>query len=74
MHKEFLCLAIADYNAMFKTNYSIDSKQFENYYKDIGAGKEQEIDPDRGGYVLDWILMPPTLNTLLWIRISATTD
>lgn len=33
--KEFLSAAIADYNAMFKTNYSVDSQAFQNYYRDL---------------------------------------
>ena len=33
--KEFLTKAINDYNAMFKTNYSVDSKEFQNYYRDL---------------------------------------
>ena len=43
--KEFLTAVIKDYNDFFKTNFSIDSKSFENYYKDLGKRvKEQEID------------------------------
>ncbi|BBE31898.1 DEAD/DEAH box helicase [Tepiditoga spiralis] len=43
--KEFLTLAINDYNAMFKTNYSVDSKQFQNYYRDLSNRvKRKEID------------------------------
>ncbi|QDC44813.1 HsdR family type I site-specific deoxyribonuclease [Methylophilus medardicus] len=43
--KEFLSAAIADYNALFKTNYSVDSKQFQNYYRDLALRvKSQEID------------------------------
>jgi type I restriction enzyme R subunit len=33
--KEFLSAAINDYNALFKTNYGVDSKQFQNYYRDL---------------------------------------
>ena len=33
--KEFLSKAISDYNAMFKTTYDVDSKSFQNYYKDL---------------------------------------
>jgi len=33
--KEFLSAAISDYNTFFKTNYSIDSNGFENYYRDL---------------------------------------
>jgi type I restriction enzyme R subunit len=43
--KEFLSAAIGDYNAMFKTNYGIDSKEFQNYYRDLALKvKNQEID------------------------------
>jgi type I restriction enzyme R subunit len=43
--KEFLSAAIADYNALFKTNYGVDSKQFENYYRDLAKRvKNQEVD------------------------------
>ena len=33
--KEFLNAAIADYNALFKTNFSVDSNGFQNYYRDL---------------------------------------
>jgi type I restriction enzyme R subunit len=33
--KEFLTAAIADYNAQFKTNFSVDSQGFQNYYRDL---------------------------------------
>lgn len=33
--KEFLKSAIDDYNAMFKTNFGLDSKEFQNYYRDL---------------------------------------
>ena len=33
--KEFLNSAIADYNARFKTNFSVDSHGFQNYYRDL---------------------------------------
>jgi len=33
--KEFLTKAIIDYNGMFKTSYSIDSNEFQNYYRDL---------------------------------------
>ncbi|MGL4954198.1 MAG: type I restriction endonuclease subunit R, EcoR124 family, partial [Cetobacterium sp.] len=43
--KEFLNSAINDYNAMFKTNFGIDSKEFQNYYRDLSNRvKKQEID------------------------------
>lgn len=43
--KEFLSLAISDYNNSFKTNFSVDSKEFQNYYRDLSNRmKNQEID------------------------------
>lgn len=43
--KEFLSAAIADYNAMFKTNYGLDSNAFQNYYRDLALKvKNQEVD------------------------------
>lgn len=43
--KEFLSLAINDYNNSFKTNFSVDSKEFQNYYRDLSNRmKNQEID------------------------------
>ena len=43
--KEFLTYAIKDYNEMFKTNYGLDSKEFQNYYRDISKRvKNQDID------------------------------
>ena len=33
--KEFLSAAINDYNALFKTNFSVDSSGFQNYYRDL---------------------------------------
>jgi len=43
--KEFLDKAIRDYNALFKTSYGIDSKEFQNYYRDIAKRvKSNEID------------------------------
>lgn len=43
--KEFLTKAINDYNAMFKTSYSVDSKEFQNYYRDLAKRvKSQEVD------------------------------
>lgn len=33
--KEFLNAAIADYNALFKANFSVDSNGFQNYYRDL---------------------------------------
>ena len=43
--KEFLSAAIVDYNAMFKTNFSVDSNGFQNYYRDLAKQvKAKEID------------------------------
>ncbi|GJM65080.1 type I restriction endonuclease subunit R [Persicobacter diffluens] len=43
--KEFLTTAIGDYNAMFRTNYGVDSKEFQNYYRNLAKRvKNQEID------------------------------
>lgn len=43
--KEFLTAAIEDYNAMFKTNYSIASNSFQNYYRDLAKRvRNQDID------------------------------
>jgi len=43
--KEFLTSAINDYNGMFKTNYGVDSKSFQNYYRDLAKRvKNKDID------------------------------
>ncbi|PSV22276.1 type I restriction endonuclease subunit R [Photobacterium sp. GB-56] len=43
--KEFLIAAIADYNTHFKTNFGVDSKGFQNYYRDLAQRvKNQEVD------------------------------
>ena len=43
--KEFLTYAINNYNAVFKTNFGVDSKEFQNYYRDIANRvRKQEID------------------------------
>ena len=43
--KEFLTAAIADYNALFKTSFSVDSNGFQNYYRDLAKQvKSGEID------------------------------
>lgn len=43
--KEFLSAAIEDYNALFKTSFSVDSKGFQNYYRDLAKRvKAQEVD------------------------------
>ena len=43
--KEFLRAAIGDYNEAFGSNYSVDSKGFQNYYRDLAQRvKKQEVD------------------------------
>ena len=43
--KEFLSSAINDYNIMFKTSYGVDSKEFQNYYRDLAKRvKSKEVD------------------------------
>ena len=43
--KEFLTSAINDYNGFFKTNFSVDSNGFQNYYRDLAKRvKSREID------------------------------
>lgn len=63
--KEFLTKAIYDYNAMFKTSYGVDSKEFQNYYRDLAKRvKNKEIDLI---IVVGMFLTgfdAPTLNTL----------
>lgn len=43
--KEFLTKAIADYNALFKTNFGVESNEFQNYYRDLANRvKKKEVD------------------------------
>lgn len=43
--KEFLTYVISNYNAMFKTNFGVESKEFQNYYRDLANRvRKQEID------------------------------
>jgi type I restriction enzyme R subunit len=43
--KEFLNSAIGDYNSHFKTNFSVDSNGFQNYYRDLAKRvKSKEVD------------------------------
>ncbi|MEG0492921.1 MAG: type I restriction endonuclease subunit R, partial [Clostridia bacterium] len=43
--KEFLTYAISNYNAMFKTNFGVESNEFQNYYRDLANRvRRQEID------------------------------
>lgn len=63
--KEFLSKAINDYNVMFKTSYGVDSKEFQNYYRDLAKRiKSKEVDLI---IVVGMFLTgfdAPTLNTL----------
>lgn len=43
--RDFLDMAIKDYNDIFKTNYDTSSDKFQNYYKDVSLRmKNREID------------------------------
>ena len=63
--KEFLTNAISDYNTMFKTSFGVDSREFQNYYRDLAKRvKNKEIDLV---IVVGMFLTgfdAPTLNTL----------
>jgi len=63
--KEFLTAAINDYNAMFRTSFGVESKEFQNYYRDLAKRvKNKEIDLI---IVVGMFLTgfdAPTLNTL----------
>lgn len=63
--KEFLTHAINDYNKLFKTNYGVDSNNFQEYYRDLAKRvKNQEVDLI---IVVGMFLTgfdAPTLNTL----------
>ena len=63
--KEFLTNAINDYNTMFKTSFGVDSREFQNYYRDLAKRvKSKEIDLV---IVVGMFLTgfdAPTLNTL----------
>ncbi len=74
--KEFLNAAIADYNVLFKTNFSVDSNGFQNYYRELakrvkGADDSgKRLPPDEQVDLLIVVGMfltgfdAPTLNTL----------
>lgn len=63
--KEFLAKAIDDYNTMFNMNYGVESKEFQNYYRDLAIRvKNREVDLI---IVVGMFLTgfdAPTLNTL----------
>ena len=63
--KEFLTKAIDDYNKMFKTSFGVDSKEFQNYYRDLAKrvkSKEVDIIIVVGMFLTGFDA--PTLNTL----------
>jgi type I restriction enzyme R subunit len=63
--KEFLTKAIDDYNAMFKMNFGIDGKGFQDYYRDLAKrvkSKEVDIIIVVGMFLTGFDA--PTLNTL----------
>jgi type I restriction enzyme R subunit len=74
--KEFLSAAIADYNAMFKANFGVDSNGFQNYYRDLAKrvkGQDdggKKLPPEEQVDLLIVVGMfltgfdAPTLNTL----------
>ncbi|PTB94891.1 DEAD/DEAH box helicase [Marivirga lumbricoides] len=63
--KEFLTKVINDYNNLFKTSYGVESKEFQNYYRDLAKRvKNKEVDLI---IVVGMFLTgfdAPTLNTL----------
>ena len=63
--KEFLAKAINDYNAMFRTSFGVDSKEFQNYYRDLAKRvKNQDIDLVIVVGMFLTVFDAPTLNTL----------
>ena len=63
--KEFLAKAINDYNEMFKTSFGVDSKGFQNYYRDLAKRvKNKEVDLIIVVGMLLTGFDAPTLNTL----------
>lgn len=74
--KEFLNSAVADYNLLFKTKFSVDSKGFQNYYRDLAMrvkgedshGKKLPADETVDLLIVVGMFLTgfdaPTLNTL----------
>jgi type I restriction enzyme, R subunit len=74
--KEALSAAIADYNALFKANFSVDSNGFQNYYRDLAkrvkgaddSGKRLPADEQVDLLIVVGMFLTgfdaPTLNTL----------
>lgn len=43
--KEFLNAVVADYNEQYKTSFSVDSRGFQNYYRDLAKRvKDRDVD------------------------------
>ncbi|WHI53108.1 type I restriction endonuclease subunit R [Microbulbifer sp. MLAF003] len=74
--KEFLAKAVNDYNSFFKTSFSIDSKGFQNYYRDLARrvkGEDSQGNKLKPEEKVDLLVVvgmfltgfdAPTLNTL----------
>lgn len=74
--KEFLSAAIADYNALFKTNFGVENNGFQNYYRDLAKrvkGIESNGARMKSEEIVDLLIVvgmfltgfdAPTLNTL----------
>jgi len=74
--KEFLCAVISDYNTLFKSNFSVDSNGFQNYYRDLAkrvkgtddSGKRLPMDEQVDLLIVVGMFLTgfdaPTLNTL----------
>jgi len=74
--KEFLIKAINDYNEMFNMNYSVESNEFQNYYKDLAKrvkGKDSQNKNLPQAEKIDLLIVvgmfltgfdAPTLNTM----------
>lgn len=63
--KEFLSAAIDDYNAMFKTTFGVENKEFQNYYRDLAKrviNEEVDLLIVVGMFLTGFDA--PTLNTL----------
>jgi len=63
--KEFLDKVLSDYNSYFKTNFSTNGDEFQNYYKDLSLrmqGKEIDLLIVVGMFLTGFDA--PTLNTL----------
>jgi len=74
--KEFLSAVISDYNTLFKSNFSMDSNGFQNYYRDLAkrvkgtddSGKRLPMDEQVDLLIVVGMFLTgfdaPTLNTL----------